>query len=168
VSIRDAHAIYRGLTHMRLRSNVLLFVLLTSCLVAACGRSATADRPKRARPLVGVSLLTQTHEFYKDLENAMRTEAAARQLDLAVVSCEMDPVKQASQLDDFISQQVTLELSRVAVDGRLPVAFGVITCNTLEQAVARSSAGSGNKGWEAALAAIEMANLWRALRSGGN
>jgi len=106
VSIRDAHAIYRGLTHMRLRSNVLLFVLLTSCLVAACGRSATADRPKRARPLVGVSLLTQTHEFYKDLENAMRTEAAARQLDLAVVSCEMDPVKQASQLDDFISQQV--------------------------------------------------------------
>ena len=66
---------------------------------------------------------------------------------------------------DFISQQVTLELSRVGVDRRLPVAFGVITCNTLEQAVARSSAGSGNKGWEAALAAIEMANLWRVLRT---
>ncbi len=65
---------------------------------------------------------------------------------------------------DFISAQVTNELSRVAVDARFPVAFGVITCNTYEQAVARSSAGSGNKGWEAALAAIEMANLWRALR----
>ena len=66
---------------------------------------------------------------------------------------------------DFISQQVTLELSRVSVDARLPVAFGVITCNTHEQAVQRSSAGAGNKGWEAALAAIEMANLWRVLRT---
>jgi 6,7-dimethyl-8-ribityllumazine synthase len=67
---------------------------------------------------------------------------------------------------DFISVQVTNDLSRVASEARFPVAFGVITCNTRQQAVERSSAGSGNKGWEAALAAIEMANLWRALRSG--
>ena len=66
---------------------------------------------------------------------------------------------------DFISAQVTNELSRLSVAARFPVAFGVITCNTYEQAVARSSPGAGNKGWEAALAAIEMANLWRALRS---
>ena len=66
---------------------------------------------------------------------------------------------------DHISAQVTGELSRVAVDAEIPVAFGVITCNTVEQAAARSGAGAGNKGWEAALAAIEMANLWRALRS---
>ena len=66
---------------------------------------------------------------------------------------------------DFISAQVTNELSRVAVDALSPVAFGVITCNTHEQAVARSSKGSGNKGWEAALAAIEMANLWRRIRT---
>ena len=66
---------------------------------------------------------------------------------------------------DFISAQVTSELSRVSVDAQFPVAFGVITCNTVEQATARSSPGAGNKGWEAALAAIEMANLWRALRS---
>jgi 6,7-dimethyl-8-ribityllumazine synthase len=67
---------------------------------------------------------------------------------------------------DFISAQVTNDLSRVATEAKFPLAFGVITCNTLEQAVGRSSPGSGNKGWEAALAAIEMANLWRALRSG--
>lgn len=66
---------------------------------------------------------------------------------------------------DFISAQVTNDLSRVAVDARFPIAFGVITCNTLEQAVERSSPGTSNKGWEAALAAIEMANLWRALRT---
>lgn len=66
---------------------------------------------------------------------------------------------------DFISAQVTNDLSRVATEAKFPVAFGVITCNTHEQAVERSSSGSGNKGWEAALAAIEMANLWRVLRS---
>ena len=66
---------------------------------------------------------------------------------------------------DFISAQVTNDLSRVASEARFPIAFGVITCNTLEQAVERSSPGTSNKGWEAALAAIEMANLWRALRT---
>lgn len=66
---------------------------------------------------------------------------------------------------DFISAQVTNELSRVSVDAKFPVAFGVITCDTREQAVERSSPGTSNKGWEAALAAIEMANLWRVLRS---
>jgi 6,7-dimethyl-8-ribityllumazine synthase len=64
---------------------------------------------------------------------------------------------------DFISAQVTNDLSRVAVETRFPLAFGVITCNTYEQALARSSPGAGNKGWEAALAAIEMANLWRVI-----
>jgi 6,7-dimethyl-8-ribityllumazine synthase len=63
---------------------------------------------------------------------------------------------------DFISQQVTLELSRVAVALGLPVSFGVITCDTMEQAMARTARGS-NKGWEAALAAIEMANLYRKM-----
>jgi len=67
---------------------------------------------------------------------------------------------------EFISAQVTNDLSRVAVDAAFPVAFGVITCNTYEQAVERSKPGTSNKGWEAALAAIEMANLWRALRTG--
>jgi 6,7-dimethyl-8-ribityllumazine synthase len=65
---------------------------------------------------------------------------------------------------DFISAQVTNDLSRISVEARFPVAFGVITCNTREQAEVRSSSGTSNKGWEAALAAIEMANLWRGLR----
>jgi 6,7-dimethyl-8-ribityllumazine synthase len=66
---------------------------------------------------------------------------------------------------ELIFAQVTNDLSRVAVEARFPIAFGVITCNTLEQALERSSSGTSNKGWEAALAAIEMANLWRALRT---
>lgn len=66
---------------------------------------------------------------------------------------------------DFISAQVTNDLSRVSIESHVPIAFGVITCNTLQQAVERSSPGTANKGWEAALAAIEMANLWRVLRT---
>ena len=68
---------------------------------------------------------------------------------------------------EILSHQVTRELSRVAVDAQLPIAFGVLTCDTYEQAEARSSPGEGNKGAEAALAAIEMANLWRAIRTLG-
>lgn len=69
---------------------------------------------------------------------------------------------------ELLAGQVTSELSRLTVERRFPVAFGVITCNTREQAVERSSKGAGNKGWEAALAAIEMANLWRQIRSREN
>ena len=64
---------------------------------------------------------------------------------------------------EYISTQVTMDLSRAALESGVPVAYGVITCNTIEQAEARSGSGSGNKGWEAALAAIEMANLIKKL-----
>jgi 6,7-dimethyl-8-ribityllumazine synthase len=47
----------------------------------------------------------------------------------------------------------------------VPVAFGVLTTNTLEQAIDRAGAKSGNKGFDAAMTAIEMANLLRGLRS---
>jgi len=68
---------------------------------------------------------------------------------------------------EYIASQATNELSRVAVDSGVPMAYGVITCNTVEQALARSGAGSGNKGWEAALAAVEMANLFRTISRNG-
>lgn len=64
---------------------------------------------------------------------------------------------------EYISAQVTTELSRIATGAQFPLTFGVITCNTREQAVERSRPGRSNKGWEAALAAIEMANLWKQL-----
>jgi 6,7-dimethyl-8-ribityllumazine synthase len=67
---------------------------------------------------------------------------------------------------EFLANQVTAELSRLSSEMQLPIAFGVITCDTLQQAIERSSPGAGNKGWEAALAAIEMATLWRVIRSG--
>jgi len=66
---------------------------------------------------------------------------------------------------ELIASQVTNDLSRVALDELIPIGFGVITCNDDAQARARSGPKSGNKGWEAALAAIEMANLFRSIDS---
>ena len=79
------------------------FILLISgALLASCGGKSSGAK----RPLVGVSLLTQTHAFYKELEDGLREEAKARNLDLVIVACEMDPAKQASQIEDFIAQHV--------------------------------------------------------------
>ncbi len=54
-------------------------------------------------------------------------------------------------------------LATVALDTSIPVTFGVLTTDSLEQAIERAGAKSGNKGYEAAMAAIEMANLFKEL-----
>lgn len=64
---------------------------------------------------------------------------------------------------EYISAEVTKGVAQVALDAGMPVTFGVVTADTLEQAVDRAGAKSGNKGFEAALGAIEMANLLRSL-----
>ncbi len=63
---------------------------------------------------------------------------------------------------DFISAQTTDHISLAAMTTGVPISYGVITCNTLEQARDRCRKGN-NKGWEAALAAIELANLARGI-----
>jgi len=60
---------------------------------------------------------------------------------------------------DFISAEVTRGVQLAAVETGVPMAFGVLTCDTLEQAIDRAGAKSGNKGAEAALTAVEMATL---------
>ena len=82
---------------------VLAGVLAVALGAAGCRGGAPA---RRERPLVGVTLLTQTHTFYKDLEDALRKEAASRNLDLIVDACEMDPTKQAAQIENFVAQRV--------------------------------------------------------------
>jgi 6,7-dimethyl-8-ribityllumazine synthase len=66
---------------------------------------------------------------------------------------------------DYIASEATKGIGGVAQDYALPVAFGVITCDTLEQAIERSGSKAGNKGVEAALAAIEMANLFAEMEA---
>jgi len=64
---------------------------------------------------------------------------------------------------DHLASAVSHALARVGLDSGVPTVFGVLTTETVEQAVVRSSAGPGNKGREAALAALEMVALFRDL-----
>jgi 6,7-dimethyl-8-ribityllumazine synthase len=64
---------------------------------------------------------------------------------------------------EYISQQATLGVGRVALDHNIPVAFGILTVDTEEQAMARAEANENNKGFEAAMAAVEMINVLRKL-----
>ncbi|HHQ47408.1 MAG TPA: 6,7-dimethyl-8-ribityllumazine synthase [Acidobacteria bacterium] len=64
---------------------------------------------------------------------------------------------------DLIAAEVAKGLAQVGLGSGVPVTFGVITAETLEQAVERAGTKMGNKGWDAALAAIEMAQLYRGI-----
>jgi len=66
---------------------------------------------------------------------------------------------------DHVASQASSGIARVALDTGVPVIFGVITADTLEQALERAGGKMGNKGYDAAVAAIEMANLMRGLQS---
>ncbi|MFI5253185.1 MAG: 6,7-dimethyl-8-ribityllumazine synthase [Bacteroidota bacterium] len=64
---------------------------------------------------------------------------------------------------EYISSAVSTGLTRVSLESKLPVVFGVLTTDSLEQAIERAGAKAGNKGWDAALAAIELADLQKKL-----
>lgn len=63
---------------------------------------------------------------------------------------------------DYVASEVAKGVAHVALDTGLPVTFGVLTTDTLEQAIERAGSKAGNKGWDAAMAAVETANLLRA------
>ncbi len=62
---------------------------------------------------------------------------------------------------DYVCSEVTKGVAAITLKSGLPVIFGVLTVDSIEQAIERAGTKAGNKGWEAATAAIEMANLTR-------
>jgi 6,7-dimethyl-8-ribityllumazine synthase len=66
---------------------------------------------------------------------------------------------------EFVSRGVTSSLTRLSTDSDRPVIFGILTADNLDQALDRSGAKQGNRGWHAALAALEMTNLHSSLDS---
>jgi 6,7-dimethyl-8-ribityllumazine synthase len=68
---------------------------------------------------------------------------------------------------DYVAGEVTKGIASVSLDTGVPVALGVITTDTIEQAIERAGTKAGNKGWEAALSAIEMISLTKALTRHG-
>ena len=73
-------------------------------------------------------------------------------------------IRGETQHFDYISAEVTRGIQLAAIETGVPISFGVLTTDNLEQAVDRAGAKSGNKGAEVALAAVEMANLLKKTR----
>lgn len=64
---------------------------------------------------------------------------------------------------DYVAAETAKGISKVTLDTGVPVIFGVLTTDSIEQAIERAGTKAGNKGWEASLSAIEMANLMKSI-----
>lgn len=64
---------------------------------------------------------------------------------------------------DYVAAEAAKGLAQVSLASGVPVAFGVLTCDTIEQAIERAGSKAGNKGFDAAVTAIEMVNLFKEL-----
>lgn len=64
---------------------------------------------------------------------------------------------------DYVAAEVAKGVAKVGLDSGVPVVFGVLTTDTIEQAVERAGTKAGNKGWDAAMSAIEMVDLFKKI-----
>ncbi len=84
---------------------------------------------------------------------------AAKSKRYDAVICLGAVIRGATPHFDYVAAEVSKGIATVGLDTGIPVIFGVITSDTLEQAIERAGSKAGNKGWQAALSAIEMADL---------
>ena len=75
------------------------------------------------------------------------------------VICLGAVIRGATPHFEYISAEVTKGIAKVTLDSGIPVSFGILTTDNIEQAIERAGSKSGNKGWDAAMSAIEMVNV---------
>jgi 6,7-dimethyl-8-ribityllumazine synthase len=75
------------------------------------------------------------------------------------VICLGAVIRGATPHFEYVSAEVSKGIAKVSMESEVPVIFGILTTDTIEQAVERAGSKAGNKGWNAAMSAIEMANL---------
>ncbi len=83
--------------------------------------------------------------------------ASARRHDAVI--CLGAVIRGATPHFDYVSAEVSKGIAQVSLASGVPVIFGVVTTDTIEQAIERAGTKAGNKGWSAAISAVEMANL---------
>jgi 6,7-dimethyl-8-ribityllumazine synthase len=96
-----------------------------------------------------------------ELPLAARRIAGSRKYDALVALGVV--IRGATPHFDYVCAECAAGLSRASADLGIPIGFGVLTCDTVDQALERAGAKQGNKGADAALAAIEMVNLLRQI-----
>lgn len=100
-----------------------------------------------------------------EIPTAARQAADTRHFDAVV--CLGCLIRGETPHFDVIAAAVAHGLVTASTDSGIPMSFGVLTTNSVEEALARAGDGPSNKGWEAATAAVEMATVGRALRDTG-
>ncbi|OGJ89097.1 MAG: 6,7-dimethyl-8-ribityllumazine synthase [Candidatus Raymondbacteria bacterium RifOxyA12_full_50_37] len=93
---------------------------------------------------------------------AAKTLAASGKYDAVV--CLGAVIRGATPHFDMVAQQVSRGIATASLETGMPVIFGVITADTIEQAIERAGTKAGNRGWDAALAALEMADVMKKLK----
>ncbi len=96
-----------------------------------------------------------------ELPMVVKKVAESKQFDAVIAIGVL--IRGATSHFDHIAAEATKGVAQAALDSGVPVAYGVLTTDTIEQAIERAGTKAGNKGWEAAAAAIEMANLYKQL-----
>ena len=96
-------------------------------------------------------------------EIPLAAKVLAQSKKYSAVICLGAVIRGATPHFEYISAEVAKGVAAVSLDAGLPVIFGVLTTDTIEQAVERAGTKSGNKGWDAALSAIEMVNVMKQL-----
>jgi len=79
------------------------------------------------------------------------------------VICLGAVIRGATPHFDYVANEVAKGIAMVSLESSVPVTFGVLTTDTLEQAIERAGSKAGNKGFDAAMAAVEMANLLKSM-----
>ncbi len=97
-------------------------------------------------------------------EMPLAAKRMAMTRDYDAVICLGAVIRGATPHFDYVAAEVSKGIAAVALESQTPVTFGVLTTDNLEQAIERAGSKSGNKGYEAAMAAIEMVNLFRELQ----
>jgi 6,7-dimethyl-8-ribityllumazine synthase len=98
------------------------------------------------------------------LEIPVVAQAFARRGGYDAIICLGAVIRGATAHFDYVAAGVAQGVARVGQEHGIPAIFGVLTTDTIEQALERAGTKQGNKGWDAALSAIETANVLRAIR----
>ena len=92
---------------------------------------------------------------------AAKKAVASKKYDAVI--CLGTIIRGATPHFEYVAAEVSKGIAAIALDNEIPVTFGILTTENIEQAIERAGSKSGNKGWDAAVSAIEMVNLLKSI-----
>jgi len=128
-------------------------------IVESLQEGAVKNLIRHGVPVSNVSIFKVPGAF----ELPLVARRVARQRECDAIICLGAVIRGATPHFDYVASQCASGIARVSLDEDIPIIFGVLTTNTIEEAIERAGSKSGNKGSDAAMTALEMVSLLRAL-----